>query len=357
MRIKSLIQEEVYSKLLLNFDNIADRRGYEIVEPTPIVAPFWNSTFTPSSSEVIFRHLDRSGSIQPATTLQPCIRINDLPRLIDGWHFLLFHMISFIRFDLQYYEDEINALLLAMSSMLDCEISDFFYTVATSPTLEGITEKPTLGGDLLLELGIHESNIIYCSGAANYQNSTLRTADHGIIAMTGPKIEVYVRSSDGVLREVATFEIATARIGTSIQRSIFAFVIGLERLAASAEDQINLARMPNHERVITNLSRELLHPSMAQSTIGFDALSQATLILDALAHISSQFDSREASRNRGIANHFRRSAAELSRVLRGIGVSYNEFASAFKQQCPSEDRVVLPEVLVESLNNSLDYEG
>src|SRR5437867_10544224 len=235
MRTKSLIQEEVYTKLLEVFDGIAGERGYEFVEPTPLVSPFWNSTFTPSSSEIIFRHLNGGASQQSASACQPCIRINDLPRLGDGWHLLLFHMISFIRFDLQGYADEINALLIAMSSALGCKPSDLFYTVSTTPVLGRGTSPPTLGADLLLELGVPESNIIFCRGTANYQNALLTTAERCNVAMIGPKIEVYVHGSDEVLREVGTFEIAAARIGKSSERNVFAFVVGLERMAGAAE--------------------------------------------------------------------------------------------------------------------------
>lgn len=326
MKIETLIQEPVYSRILETCIEIANRRGYTSAVPTPIISAFWNTTFTPSSSEIIFRHIKEEKF--PSTALfscQPCIRVTDLPRLYDGWHLLFFHMISFIKFGISSLEDEVIALLEMVSAIVNCKPSDLFYTVSTTPFLPDMEKSIELGANLLLRSGIPVDHIIYCNGSANFQDTTLKTSEKIKVSMVGPKIEVYINYPNNSLREICTFEIAIARMGLKIQKNLFAFVIGLERLGGATDQKLLLNTMPVHKQIIQNLCKNVLHPSMASTSIGYESIAQAVAIADALAFISSQMSGIGDLRNRGLQNHYRRMAKELLRIVSDIGISFNFF--------------------------------
>jgi alanyl-tRNA synthetase len=322
MILKTLIWEQSYEKSLDSLIQVATGNGHIYADPTPIISPFWNTTFTPSSTEVVFRGL--ADDPLPDTkiyTVQPCIRINDLPYLTDGWHCLLFHMVSSFLLKVENFEDTLDASLQGILQATNLSLSDFYFTVSTNPHLPNTLQGEGLGVSLLQKIGISEKHIILNSGSDNYQNHPPHnTGDRRVVSMAGPKIEIYVRSShDKFLYEVATCLLGTAWQDRSILGNAFAFAVGLERVSAIAEGKTNINDMQRYAALIESLSFSLLHPSMANTFIGRDAIAQILLIIDALAAITPHV--LIGQHNRGVMNHYRRVVRELARTLKSLGIT------------------------------------
>ncbi len=342
MSLKTLILEQSYENLLESLIHVATSNGHLYVEPTPIISPFWNTTFTPSSTEVVFRGLEEKPFPDTKTyTVQPCIRINDLPYLSDGWHCLLFHMVSFFLLQVENFEDTLEASLQGIIQATNLKLSDFHFTVSTNPHLPNISQGEGLGFSLLQKFGVSEKNIILNSGSDNYQNHPPHnTGDKKVVSMAGPKIEIYIRFPD----EARLYEVATCLLGTGWQNqevlgNAFAFAIGLERISAIAERKLFIHDMPNHTKLITNLSSSLLHPSMANTSLGREAISRLLMIVDGLALITPHV--LIGKHDRGIINHYRRVVRELARTLKSLGVSLTSFYRALSGSLDKDIEVSL----------------
>jgi alanyl-tRNA synthetase len=325
VKLKTLIYEPSYDRILDYLIATAEQHNYSFAQPTPIISPFWKTTFTPSSSEVIFRHLGNEPVPSSRVyTLQPCVRINDLPHLNDGWHCLLFHMVSFFLLDVTGFEEAVAVILKAIIAATNLSPENFYFTVPTNPYCPNVLSEKTLGSDLLQKIGITDKQIIWCSGADNYQNNSLVTAEGQKISMTGPKIEIFVMPPhQDKLYEVATCVLETAYQGKTALGNVFACAIGLERLAALSEEKISIVEMKHHRDLTDIICSSLLHSSMARSSVGKNAIAQLMLMIDALAYIALNKKS-DGKYDRGITNHYRRVVRELSRLLKATGISLKD---------------------------------
>jgi alanyl-tRNA synthetase len=329
---KTLILEPSYSKTLDSLTQTARQNGHIYVSPTPIISSFWNTTFTPSSTEVVFRGLES----QPQTdskiyTVQPCVRINDLPYLTDGYHSLLFHMFSLFLLKVENYEDTLAMLLQALIQATNLSMLDFYFTVSTNPHLPNISYKDGLGATLLQRIGVSEKNIIFNSGSDNYQNHPPhKTGDRKTVSMAGPKIEIYVRFPyDDSFYEVATCLLGTAWQEQSVLGNAFAFAIGLERVSTIAQGKTNINDLPRHRVLIERLSSSLLHPSMMGNSMGRQTIAKILMLVDTLAAISANVS--VGKHDRGITNHYRRVVRELARTLKATGITLVDLFSTLSE--------------------------
>jgi alanyl-tRNA synthetase len=329
MKLETLIHEPAYDIVLDELLNSAQQHGYEFTQPTPLISPFWNTTFTPSSSEVLFRGLEsKQLTDSKIYTLQPCIRINDLPHLTNGYHCLFFHMISLFVLQVENFEDALNTALNSLIKVTKLSLSNFYFTVSTNPHLPNSLLREGLGTSLLQKIGISEENIIFNSGSDNYQNRPPhKTGDRKIMSMTGPKIEIYVQpSNEQPLYEVATCILATAQQDQSILGNAFAFAVGLERASATVEGKTSINKMQLHATLIKQLSSSLLHPSMARTLMGKKVLAKVLLIVDTLAVISPIV--LVGKHNPDLMTHYRRVVRELARTLKASGITLDSLFKA-----------------------------
>jgi alanyl-tRNA synthetase len=342
VKLKTLIHEPAYHKILDRLITIAEQNDYIFVTPTPIISPFWKTTFTPSSSEVIFRHL--GNELVPSSrvyTVQPCIRINDLPHLNDGWHCLLFHMVSFFLLDITKFEEAVAVILKTIMSVTNLDLTDFYFTVPTNPYCPNALYEEALGFDLLQKIGITREQIIWCAGADNYQDSSIVTAEGQKMSMTGPKIEIFAMPPyQDKLYEVATCVLETACRGETTLGNVFACAIGLERLATLSEGKNNITELTHHQDLRNTICSSLLHPSMARSSLGKNASSQIILMVDALACISLA-QKGNGKYDRGITNHYRRVVKKLSRLMKATGIPLNDLMQVISKVLGKDDIAVI----------------
>jgi hypothetical protein len=328
--LKTLILEPTYSETLECLVQTASQNGHVYVSPTPAISPFWNTTFTPSSTEIVFRGLnDKPPTDSKVYTIQPCIRINDLPNLADGWHCLLFHMVSSFVLQVENFEETLTKSLQALIQATNLNLTDFYFTVSTNPFLPNSNQGEGLGFAVLQRIGISEKNIIFNAGSDNYQNHPPHhTGDKRVVSMAGPKIEIYVRpSTNESLYEVATCLLGTGWQDGGVLGNAFAFAVGLERVSAIAEGKTSISLMQRHSELINSLTFSLLHPSMASTPLGKEAMIKLLLMVDALAEITPNILSGEKY-NRGIMNHYRRVVRELTRTLKAVGTPLTNFYKA-----------------------------
>jgi hypothetical protein len=328
MKLKTLIQEPTYYEVLNTLEQAAKARNYVEVEPTPIVSPFWSTTFTPSSSEVFFRQIQANKiHNNPIYVIQPCIRITDLSLAQDGWHLPLFHMLSCFNFEVNSLADEFLYFLGTLSSFFEVNSTeDIFFTV--SPT----QEKENFGMMFLEKIGISKSNIITCNGAANYQNLSLITNDFRASTL-GPRIEMFVKSSNGDFFEFGTFLALRARIDENSWVPLFGFVVGVERLSGIKTKSFDIYKLPKYESWITHVSK-MLDTSMANTSLGYKAVAETISLFDSLCVVSESMHIRDSeitasrrTRNRGLNNHHRRIFNTLNSLLKELGIDFSMFLS------------------------------
>lgn len=355
MKLKTLIQEPAYDRVLDVLLDTAKNNGFKFAEPTPLISPFWKTTFTPSSSEAIFRHLDKStNSSNKLYTVQPCIRVNDLPHLNDGWHSLLFHMVSFFLLDVNGIEDVVALILKAMTKATNLKLSDFYFTVPTNQYCPNSLSRESLGSDLLHKIGVSSDQMIWCAGSDNYQDNSLVTEEGQTVSMTGPKVEVFVKPPhQEKLYEVATCVLETAELGANSFGNVFACAIGLERISAISEKSYSIAQMQRHSEMINIMCDALLHPSMSKSSIGRESLHQALLMVDALIYIDL-YRECNLKYNHGINNHYNRIFKQLGRSLKSLGISADIFASSISALNSGYiENTINTNLLQEQVNNEL----
>lgn len=321
MKTNTIINEPIYSIILEQFDDLAQQRGYTEISPTSATSWFWRSTFTPSSSELIFRTLrDELNLPNGIYSCQPCIRISDLSNVGDSWHLLLFHMITFLRFDFTNLSEEIRALLEQVAATLEINVNQFYFTVSDNGYLPENTTSVCLGNNLLIDLGIPSENIILCKGSANYQNTSLITNNDDLAQMVGPKIELYVKFPDNSLKEIGTFEIAVTTLENRINKNSFGFAVGLERLATVKAGLKNINELPLHKQVTNLLCERLFDATMAKSQLGYDAMVEVVALLDGLAYVTPQFRENKKLASKGLANHYQKIIKELTRITKSFGI-------------------------------------
>jgi alanyl-tRNA synthetase len=324
--LKTLIPEKIYQKTVDKLTRVAHSNDHLYVTPTPIISPFWNTTFTPSSTEVVFRGLSNNPlSDTKIYTIQPCIRINDLPYIDDGRHMLLFHMFSLFLLRVENFEDLLDKSLQGLVEITGLKLSDYYFTVSSTSVLAENSSGRYLGAKILQEIGVSEKNIIFNAGSDNYQSRIPhKTENRELVAMTGPKIEIYVRYPDSnSLYEVGTCLLGKGYHNDELLGTAFAFAIGLERTSAIAEGKTSVHDLQLHEILISKLSTALLHPSMASTPMGKEAIVKLIRLVDALATVTPHV--AIGIHNRGVMNHYRRMVRELVRTLRATGISLKDF--------------------------------
>lgn len=312
-----------YDELVGLLNNLAGQLEYKTVAPTPLVSDFWSSTFTPSSSEILFRHLYSSNPQDKRVyTIQPCIRITDLPYIGDGWHKLFFHMASFMCLSIEEYDGILRSILLSIAGFAQKPLSKFGFTYSTTPIINTDTPKRTfnLGREFLLNCGASADKILECPGSSNYQEALLKTANRLKISMVGPKIEMFDIVNGDEYREMATFQIALAKIDSEPAKPVFGIAVGLERLAAIRDGLAAQWDISERAKLAATLATELLPSSLANSQMGKKSVLQCLEVLEAIIKVREEVPPGANFPNRGIKNHYLRMIRELGRSLTGIGI-------------------------------------
>ena len=307
--------------------SLAKGLGYTKVAPTPLVSNFWASTFTPSSSEVIFRHLNSSNVCHPRVfALQPCIRLTDLHRIGDGWHKLFFHMASFMSLSAHHYDVLLKEIILFIAGVCQKSVSDFGFTCSTSDMLKAEDgTNLTLGRELLLQCGASMENVLDCPGTSNFQDASLTTAERLKVSMRGPKIEMFDIMDGGRFREIATFQISMAQIAQNPARAVFVLAIGLERLTAVRNGLGSFWQTSKRTRLASRIADKYLPTSLGNSYLGIESIHKCLDVIEAVYYARQALNEITSFPNRGVKNHFLRMERELVRLLSDVGIPLNGF--------------------------------
>jgi hypothetical protein len=231
-------------------------------------------------------------------------------------------MISFTSFDVSSVEEELGLLIKMLTRAANCEVSDLYFTVSTSPVFSGGSNEISLGPDLLQKIGVPYENLFFCSGTANYQDASLNTSRGVEVSMTGPKVEIFVQEENDELKEIGTFELAVAGRNAS-NEDVFAFVIGLERTAAIGNRSRSVANLPVRKDIIDQIRQEAFKDSFSSTSIAQGAVTTLVALIDALAHIlsSTQGGGPEFA-IKGLRNHYNRVVKTFRRVADSNGIPY-----------------------------------
>lgn len=325
MAIESLIHEPGIVNTASQCVEKSRQHGYKMVDATDLVSEFWRTTFTPSSSETIFRSIWSGEPLVPISSCLPCIRITDLPLIDDGWHLLHFHMHTFVRFEPVGFLDHFRDLLDWLATLLGTSKNSFYYIASTIKNGPQSFVGLNLSCRELEQWGISADHILPCSGLAAYQDAALQTARNGCVRMIGPKVEVLYPAGNGRLLEIATFEIADTYSPGKPPVPVSAFVIGIERVAALIEGTDDIRRLPVHNTIITSIAAAFLDERFVTRGPGHNLLASATLIAVALFHANKYFDTDRPIGNRGVGGHYKKMLRELLRILGLSGVPPNDF--------------------------------
>jgi hypothetical protein len=87
--------------------------------------------------------------------------------------------------------------------------------------------------------------------------------------------------------------------------------------------------MHYHSKLINSLSFSLLHPSMANTSMGREITTKLLMIVDALAAITPHV--LIGKYDRGVMNHYRRVVRELARTLKASGITLADFYQALSK--------------------------
>jgi alanyl-tRNA synthetase len=226
-------------------------RGARYSNPTPLVSPFWNSTFTPSSTEVYARNLS-SHKEEIITTIQPCLRFVDFGHIGDDMHSLFFYMWScfFPNVD-NKFNDYVETIFQILESVTKTNRNSWYATYHPLTSNEAEVRHDfikVLGEKLLIERGLDGSKCYPIHGTSTYlhksQNtnvSRLNTTQEPNLNGTpaenieGPRIELFAKTLDGDLVELATLvlfsgTIILPEIGPVDVPPSLAVAAGIERL-------------------------------------------------------------------------------------------------------------------------------
>ncbi|MDD3744103.1 MAG: hypothetical protein PHX54_10820 [Lentimicrobiaceae bacterium] len=257
--------------------------------------------------------------------------MTDLPLIGDGWHFLHFHMHTFVRFDSIDILDHFRYLLDWLAGLVNIRKESLYYIAST------IQDGPEsfLGANLscreLEHWGIPADHILPCSGLAAYQNATLQTANNGPVRMIGQKVEVLYPCSNGQKLEIATFEIADTYSKNTSPIPVSAFVLGLERVAALSVGEYDIRQLPSYKSIIIDMATGLVDNRFFSIGPGFEMISSAILISIALFNAGVHFEKNHPIGNRGVGGQYKKMLRELLRILGLSGVSPINFFRLFQK--------------------------
>ncbi|OLP20111.1 hypothetical protein BST81_02425 [Leptolyngbya sp. 'hensonii'] len=339
MKLETLLIEPTYIEVLNSLKELFENLGYVEMPATSIVSPFWNTTFTPSSSEVIFKSFDLTNKeCCSIVTCQPCIRLNDLPLIADGWHLPTFHMVfafqfnptnTFISESLKHYIDYITKIV-------GCRTQKLFFTVPCDDHFPNDETVIGFGRDLLKYCGIEDSQIISCRGLANYQKGSVLSEDGITHSTLGPRIEVYILGPNGKLYEIATLLNLLASTDSGNSRHIFGIAFGVERLSSLAVQHHNIYLMPKNKQAINRLASYVLHETFAPTSLGQEASCQMLYLADTLIFTSPSITNylnvqpyKRGKNNRGLVHQYRKIIKQLRDLTVDTGVEWNDILSFF----------------------------
>lgn len=344
MKTKSLFPDKDVHDLLNTCERIAAMYRFPERTPTGVLSDFWHTTFTPSSSESIFRHFsDERGDNERFCSCQPCIRITDLDQLESRWHLLLFHMFTFIVMVPDAFDEVFRELLAVFQSLLPGKEFTFRFLTSLTPSLPD--NSYSLSVEKLVSWGIPKERVYTISGTVAYQNAQRTTADGSIVRMIGPKVEVFLEAPNDAWYEIGTFEVATAQFANLPARTVGAFVIGLERFASATRKSFDLARLPARDHFIASLARYFssessvsCSPYSPRRVIGpcYSKWIRVAFLLDALHLCSNAVTPKILKENRGVGNHFRRTVRRFLDVTDELGLPLDELFAVTHQELGGE---------------------
>jgi len=301
--------------------------GFEWVDPTPLVDPFWHTTFTPSSSEIIFRLIERcaaNGTPLPdkAVTLQPCIRALDLAPWSDGRHLLHFHMVTYFWFEPVDLVGPLRWSLDAMrAAKAPVDTGLYSYFQPPSPVVPEPRHAGRFGASLLDQLGVGKDRQIPARGSSNYHLNDHRDETGAGYEAWGPRIELFADQSrlNAAPLEFATLVLEGCRTPKVPDHEylITAAAIGVERLTMTAEAAPSYWRLPGLDVVVEDVASIWgLEPP---TEVIVSEVRHAIEILLGLAAIASTVPDLKPS-YKGVAHQLRRLVTGLSKKLHSLGV-------------------------------------
>ena len=236
-----LIAEELLS---LSF-----KAGAKYSTPTPLISPFWGTTFTPSSTEVYARDLASSNS-NIITTIQPCIRFVDFGHIGDDTHLLFFHMWScFFPNVIEKFYSYTESIFEILESVIAVKRNAWhatYYPFKLNETNVNHDFTKIFDEKLLLKSGLNKNNCYAICGTSTYlhksqknnfpQNNSTHLTGTPAEQIEGPRIEFFVKTSNGDFVEIATIVLFSGSInlpgiGPIVVPPSLAIAAGIERLA------------------------------------------------------------------------------------------------------------------------------
>lgn len=300
---------------------------FELVEPTPLIDPFWHTTLAPSSSEIIFRFIERqeregTSLPQKVVTLQPCARIVDMAPFSDGRHQTFFHMVTFFWFLPKIIDDIVNSLSYVLPTLekVGCPVATSIYTHFDPPSF--LVPSPRyvelFGPELLTRLGINGGRCTSSKGLAMYQlNEHKDEIGQGYEAW-GPRIELFANPATNPL-EYATFVLQGCRTlkAPNQETLVLAAAIGIERSVMAVRGVDNIWEIEERKKLLYN-AMNLLGSGNGRSVFRVDLQSALESVLSLLA-IASCAGSIEPG-ERGARHQLRRLVNATKRELASLGM-------------------------------------
>lgn len=246
-----VISGEPFSSTAEKLIALSREFGAEVRDPTPLVSPFWNTTFTPSSTEVYARELATDSRSKIITTLQPCIRFVDFGGLGDDFHSLFFYMWScFFKEAISGIDDHMEVLFRTIETASSTKRGNWFATYHPVNGEKYVDTHLTksFGLQLLNKIGVPEKNCLAVAGTSTYlrpaetTREPSRRSNHlsGTPAeqVAGPRIELFVELENGLFLEIATLVLFSGTLklpsGETVDVPLsLAVAVGIERLSVA----------------------------------------------------------------------------------------------------------------------------
>lgn len=310
------------------------RFGAKYCNPTPLVSPFWGSTFTPSSTEVYARDIASGIDSNIVTTIQPCIRFIDFGSIGNDYHSLFFNMWScFFKDALDDLEGNVEKIICAIEKVIGINRNEWraIYHLSNSKEQNVNQEFIKLFGEELLDrIGLNKSHCHPVYGSLTYlhqSNGMQAKSTHltGTPAeqVEGPRIELFAELPNGDFVEIATVILFSGTINLPDKSSIniapsLAVAAGIERLALLRFKKNTLFDIGIYNSVFSLIQKELstnIIPLIRRELMRLSSLIVAEIAIQMLAP-----DIPERS-NFGPNKEKRRIKKEIVRLSSEMGIS------------------------------------
>ena len=299
----------------------AVRDGFAEGAPTPLRSDFWGTSLAPSSSEVLFREMEKRRPTEAAPlrvfTVQPCVRFADMAPFSDGIHLIHFHMFTCFASPVQDPERDVRWFLDLVESLgVPVPESSFTYFPGASPLVPQ-PMFPEFGLPLLERLGVDPSRRTACAGTANYQVDLHRAETGNQRAAWGPRIEILADAGAPVEYGTLIYGSARSDADSAPFPPTLSMVFGVERVAQIAAGASSVWDLPSF-RGLQDAVLRTFFPNQPTFPLIPDVRHALELVL--ALHSIAVAEPELRPGDRGVRHQLRRIVRAASRSLAHVGL-------------------------------------